>query len=94
MNLLPFFLELLDVKLLVCALSRFFLEVLRAMSFPLRNPFIVSHKFGYVVASFSLNSKKVLNFFLYSFLVQGIIEKSVVQFPRECWLSVIFFFCY
>ena len=60
------------------------------MSFPLRNAFIVSHKFGYVVASFSLNSKKVLNFFLYSFLDQGIIEKSVVQFPRECWLSIIY----
>jgi hypothetical protein len=48
------------VKLLVCALSIFFLEALRAMSFPLRNAFIVSHKFGYVVASFSLNSKKSL----------------------------------
>jgi hypothetical protein len=46
------------VKLLGCALSSFFLEVLRAMSFPLRNSFIVSYKFGYVVASFSLNSKK------------------------------------
>ena len=55
-------------------LSNFFLEALRAMSFLLRNAFIVSHKFGYVVASFSLN-----------------IEKSVVQFPRECWLSIIYF---
>jgi hypothetical protein len=33
---------------------------------------------------------KVFNFFLYSFLDQGIIEKSVVQFPRECWLSIIY----
>ena len=48
------------VKLLVCALYRFFLEALRAMSFPLRNAFIVSHKFGYVVPSFSLNSKNSL----------------------------------
>jgi hypothetical protein len=48
------------VKLLVCALSSFFLEALRAMSFPLRNAFIVSNKFGNVVASFSLNSKKSL----------------------------------
>jgi hypothetical protein len=39
----------------VCALSSFFLESLRAMIFPLRNAFIVSHKFGNVVASFSLN---------------------------------------
>jgi hypothetical protein len=44
------------VKLLVYALS-FFLKVLRAMSFSLRSAFIVSHKFGYVVASLSLNSK-------------------------------------
>ena len=48
------------VKLVVYALSSFFLKALRAMSFPLRNAFIVSHKFGYVVASFSLNSKKSL----------------------------------
>jgi hypothetical protein len=40
------------VKLLVCALSSFFLLALRAMSFPLRTAFTVSHKFGYVVASF------------------------------------------
>jgi hypothetical protein len=56
----------------VYALSRFFLEALRAMSFSLRTAFIVSHKFGYVVASFSLNSKKVFNFFLYFFLDQVI----------------------
>ena len=30
------------------------------MSFPLRNAFIVCHRFGYVVPSFSLNSKKSL----------------------------------
>ena len=47
------------VKLLVCALSSFFLEALRAMSFPLRTAFIVSHQFGYAVASFSLNSKSL-----------------------------------
>jgi hypothetical protein len=41
------------------------LEALRAMSFPLRNAFIVSHRFGYVVASFSLNSKKsLISFFI------------------------------
>ena len=78
------------VKLLICALSSFFLEALRGMSFPLRNAFIVSHKFGYVMTSCSLSSKQSFNFFLYSFLDQGIIEKSVVQFPRECWLSIIY----
>jgi hypothetical protein len=44
----------------VYALYSFCLEVFRAMSFPVRTAFIVSHKFGYVVASFSLNSKKSL----------------------------------
>ena len=71
------------------ALSSFFLEALRAMSFPLRNAFIVSHKFGYVVASFSLNSKKSLNFFISSLTKVSL--SSVVQFPRECWLSIIYF---
>ena len=48
----------------VCS-SSFFLEALRAMSFPLRNAFIVSQRFGYVVASFSLNSKKsLISFFI------------------------------
>jgi hypothetical protein len=40
------------VKLLVYALSSLFLEALRAMSFSLSTSFIVSHKFGNVVASF------------------------------------------
>jgi hypothetical protein len=44
----------------VNALSNFFLEGLRAMSFPLRAAFIVPDKFEYVVASFSLNSKESL----------------------------------
>jgi hypothetical protein len=35
------------VKVLVYALSSFFLEVLTAMSFPLRTALIVSHNFGY-----------------------------------------------
>ena len=49
-----------SVKLLVYGLSSFFLEALRVMTFPLRNAFILYHKFGYVVVSFSLNSKKSL----------------------------------
>jgi hypothetical protein len=61
------------VKLLVCALFSFFLEALRGMSLPLTTAFIVSHKFEYVVPSFSLNSK-VFNFFHYVFLDQIIIE--------------------
>jgi hypothetical protein len=61
------------VKLLVYAFSSFFVEELRAMCFTLRTAFIVSHMFGYVMASFSLNSKN-FNFFLYFFLNQLIIE--------------------
>jgi hypothetical protein len=41
------------VKLLVYALYSFFLETLRALTFPLSTAFILSHKFGYVVPSFS-----------------------------------------
>ena len=55
------------MKLQVCSLSRFFLEVLRALNFLLRTVLIVFHKFGYVVASFSLNSKKsLISFFIFS----------------------------
>ena len=42
------------VSLLVYALSSFFVEALRAMGFPFRTAFIVSQKFGCVVASFLL----------------------------------------
>jgi hypothetical protein len=51
------------IKLLVYALSSFFWEALRAMSFPLSTAFIVSQKIGYVVPSFPLNSKKSLIYF-------------------------------
>ena len=50
-------------KLLVKAISNFFLKALRAMSFPLSTAFVVSHKFGYVLATFSLNSKRSLIYF-------------------------------
>jgi hypothetical protein len=40
------------------------------MSFSLRTAFNVSHKFGYVVSSFSLNSKKSLISFFISFLTK------------------------
>ena len=56
------------VKLIVYALSSFFVQPLRAISFPLSTAFIMSHKFGYGVPSFSLNSKKSLisfNYFCY-----------------------------
>jgi hypothetical protein len=56
----------------VCSLQIVF-EGTQSYGFPLRNAFIFLLKFGYVVASFSLNSKK-FNLFLYFSLDQGIIE--------------------
>ena len=50
----------------------------------------LSLRLWYVVASFLLTSKNVFNFFLYSFLDQGITEKTFVHFQRECWLSIIY----
>ena len=58
------------VKLLLYPLSSFFLEAFKAMGSPLRTAFIVSHKFGYVVASFSLNSKMSLISFFISYLTE------------------------
>jgi hypothetical protein len=52
----------------VNALSSFFLEALRAMSFSLSTAFITSHNLGYVMPSFSLNSRKSLNSFLFILL--------------------------
>ena len=50
------------VKLVVYALTSFFLEALRTMSFSLSTSLIVSHKFGCALLPFSLNSKKSLIF--------------------------------
>ncbi len=73
----------------VCSLQ-FLLEALRAMSFPLRTAFIVSHKFGYVVASFSLNSKKSLISFFISSLTKLSLSRVLFSF-HVCGLSII---CY
>ena len=74
-------------KLLVHAFSRISLEALRAMSFPLRTAFIVSHKFGYVAASFSFNSKKSLTSFFISSLTKLSLSREL---PRVCVLSIIY----
>jgi len=68
------------VKLLLCALSSFFLEALSTMHFPLRTDFIVTHKFGYVVASFSLNSKKYLISFFISSLTKVSLSRVLFSF--------------
>jgi hypothetical protein len=64
----------------VYALSGFFLEALRAMSFPLRTAFIVFHKFGFVMASFSLNSKKSLPSFFISSLTKVLLSRVFFSF--------------
>ena len=46
------------VKSLMCAFSIFLMRALSAMNFPLSTAFIVSHRFGYDVSLFSLNSRK------------------------------------
>ena len=68
------------VKMLVCALSSFLSEALRAMSFPLRNAFIVSLKFGHIVASFSLNSKESLISFCISSLTKVSLRRVLFSF--------------
>ena len=57
-------------KLLVWDLSNVLMKALSAMNFPFSTAFIVSHKFGYVVPSFSLKSKKSLLSLFISFLTQ------------------------
>jgi hypothetical protein len=46
-----------EKKKLLYDLSNFFMEALRAINFPLSTADILSHKFGYVVISFLLNSE-------------------------------------
>ena len=68
------------IKLIMYALSIFFLEALRAMSFPLSTAFIVSHRFGYVVSSFSLCSKKSLISFFISSLTKVSLSRILFSF--------------
>jgi hypothetical protein len=58
------------VKLLVYDLTSFFLEALRAMTFPCSSAFIVFPNFEYVVPSFSLNYKEFLIYFFISSLTK------------------------
>ena len=68
------------VKLLMYALSSFFLEALRAISFPLTTAFIVSHKFGCVIPSFPLNCKKSLISFFIPFLTKVSLRRVLFSF--------------
>jgi hypothetical protein len=73
----------------VYALSSFFLEALRAMSFPLSIAFIVFYKFGYFVASFSLNSKQSLISFFISSLTK--LSLSRVLFSFHVYVGFLLF---
>jgi hypothetical protein len=77
------------VKLLVYGLSSFFLEAFRAMSIHLSTAFIVSHKFGYVVPSFSLNSKQSLISFFISSLIK--LSLSRVLFIFHVYVDSLLF---
>jgi hypothetical protein len=77
------------VRLLVYALSSFLLESLRAMSFPLRTALIVCYKFGYVVASFTLNSKMPLISFFISSLTKLFLRRVLFSL-NKCQLSIIY----
>jgi hypothetical protein len=65
------------IRLLVYANSSFFLEALRAMSFHLRNALIVSHKYGYFVASFLNKKKKNSKKSLSSFFISALMKLSL-----------------
>jgi hypothetical protein len=58
------------------------------MTFPLWAAFTIFHKFGYVMSSFSLNSKKsLISFFILSLTKFSL--SSVVQLPHVYGLSII-----
>jgi hypothetical protein len=59
-----------------CRISHFFMKVLGAMNLPFRTAFIVSHKFGYAMSSFTLNSRKSLISFFISSLTKFSLSKS------------------
>ena len=60
--------------------STFFTMALSAMNFPLSTAFILSHKFGYDVSTFSLNSTKSLISFFTSSLTKLSLNKELFSF--------------
>ena len=64
------------------AFSIFFIWAPSAMNFLLSTAFIVSHRFGYVVSSFSLNSRKTLISFLIFSLTQGWLSSWLFTFHK------------
>jgi hypothetical protein len=75
-------------KLLILDISNFLLEAIGALKFPLNTAFFVSYKFGYVVPSVPLKSRKsLISFFLCSLTQISLIR--VIQFPRVCRFSSV-----
>jgi hypothetical protein len=70
----------IDFRYAVKLQFSFFMEALRAMSFLLSTAFIVSYKFGYVVPSFLLNSKKSLISFFISSLTKLSLTRALFSF--------------
>ena len=68
------------VKFLVNDLFSFFTRALNAMKFPVRTAFTVSHKFGYEVSIFSLNSRKPLISFFISSLTKLSLSRELFSF--------------
>ena len=64
-------------------LTNFFMVAFSAMNFPLSTAFIVSHKFGYVVPSFSLTTTKSLMPFFISSMTQRSLSRELFNF-YEC----------
>jgi hypothetical protein len=64
-------------------LTNFFMVAFSAMNFPLSTAFIVSHKFGYVVPSFSLTTTKSLMPFFISSMTQRSLCRELFN-VHEC----------
>jgi hypothetical protein len=77
--------------LLVWGLSNFCMETRIAVKFPFFTAFIVSHKFGYVVSWFSLNSIKSLISLFISSPIQRSFSRELFHF-HECVRFLVFLF--
>jgi len=79
------------VKVLTYALSCFFLQLLRAMSFPLSTAFIVSLKFGNVVSSFSFPTFYSIRFSVSSSMLRALIHLDLSVMHGDKYGSIFIF---
>ena len=80
------------VKLLMYALSSFFLEELRAIHFHLITAFILFLKLWYVMPSFSLYCKKSFILFFIFFLTKLSLSRELFSF--HVYVSFLLLCCY